>query len=248
MDLYPLNLVLAAATASATVFLGYLPTRLLRQDVLFRQPFRLGGAWLVVAVTSGPAIFHYHIVLALLCFIAGWRLRGGHLLGGKLWLSAAAALGLGVGVVLILAVTPGAWASGAPFVFGRLFFLLWLYMAGAVIGLAYTLYVFTRPEASHAGVDSSGPVRLLRVLIWVQAVQALFYFLALASVMRLLGSSWLDALFSREFLALFCLVVVLPLLGRLAWRRCRSPRPSEAALSLLAIIAVGIVADLLWLK
>jgi hypothetical protein len=252
MDLYPFNLVLAVAVASATLFLGYLPTRLLRLDLFIRQPLRLGAGWLAVAAASPPEILHYYLVLAILCFVAWWRLRGDHGLGGKLWLCGAAGLGISLGVVLILAVEPAAWPALKPR-WGQALFLVSTYLGGAIIGLAYMLHAFTRPEASRAGVIAVRQANLLLGLIFLQAA-GLFLALLAAGPMRSppaspLGASFLEGhvLLAPGEIAFVTGVFILPILGWQALRKIGSPRPSAVGATLVAICLLGFITDLLML-
>jgi hypothetical protein len=226
MNLYPLNLVLAVAIATATLFFGYLPIRLLTARFFTRWTLRLGALWLAVAAITPPEILHYFGLLALLGFIAWWRLHGDHGLGGKLWLCAMAGFGLSLGPVLILAVTPGAWPAVLP-AWAQALFLASLYTGGAIPGLAIALYIFTRRGASEAGFRTEGYARLLVGLTIIRIA------LALLALIPPLASLRMNP-------AAFYVFLLVPLVF-LASKRIKSPRPSTAgrALSLVVIIGIG---------
>jgi hypothetical protein len=239
MDLYPLNLVLAVTVGSATLFFGYLPIRRLEAEFFLRQILRFGAGWLAVAACSPPEILHYDLLLALLCFIAWWRLRAGHGFSGKIWFCAAAGLGISLGPVLILAVRTD--APPGPL----LFHLVLLYLGGSISGLAWVLYIFTRPAASEAGVSVAA---LPSLLLGFTLLRAATFFLTLLGQppMNPGGSALLSApeiLLNLQPIALglflFVILLVLPCLAAWARKRCRSPRPSTAGAILLA---VGILA------
>ena len=250
MNLYPLNLVLAVALASATAFLGYLPARRLTAHFFTRWTLRFGGLWLAVAALTPPGILHYYGLLALVCFIAWWRLHGGHGLGGKIWLGLAAGFGLSLAPVLILAVTPGAWPDAWP-AWRQALFLASLYTGGAIPGLAFMLYVFTRREASEAGMNISQFSKWLFPLVLIRAC------LAIAGLV-LVCLDWIQIPIPWYITArtpdshpitasfpwhLVILGALLPPLARLAVFRINSPRPSAAGPVLLAIAALGFLAQ-----
>ena len=127
--------------------------------LFYRQIGFAGLAWMVVGILSPASISHFPIFIGLLCLLAWWRWRGDHGLSGRLWLSVASGLGISLGTVLILAMTPGAYPAGL----GRqILFLAEVYLGGAVIGLAYVLFVFTRKKSTQADV----PVDLVRSYGW----------------------------------------------------------------------------------
>ena len=59
MDGNPLNLILAVATASATIFLGFLPTKNIRTTFFARETLKAAIAWIFVAMATPPQIVHY---------------------------------------------------------------------------------------------------------------------------------------------------------------------------------------------
>jgi hypothetical protein len=253
-DFHPLNLVLAEALAWASIFIGYLPTRVLRAPGFTRQVLWAGLAWMAVAILSPGEIRHFHVLIGLVCLIAWWKLRADQVLGGKLWFAAASGLGISLGVVLILAVTPQGLTLD-PFGVGR--FVLFS-CGGAVIGLAYALYVCTRRQATNAGISSSTVDRLANLLFVLTLVHAVGLFLLVGAkgVMNLpgpptpaealLGYGW-ERMIAGGALAGALLVV--PGLALVARRRSGSPAPSSAGASLLALCAVGLLSDALlqWL-
>lgn len=226
MNLYPLNLVLAVALAAVTLFFGYLPTRRLTARFFTRWTLRFGGMWLAAAALTPPEILHYYVLLALVCFIAWWWLHGGHGLGGKIWLGLAAGFGLSLGPVLILAVTPGAWPDALP-AWAQTLFLASLYTGGAIPGLAFVLFLFTRREGIDTGVEPSGYAKFLVALLFVRAFIALINFCAI----------------QENVFGLVSYFLLLPILGRMASRRVKSPRPSTAGPVLWTIIVLGFMAE-----
>jgi hypothetical protein len=243
MNLYPLTLVLAVAVASATLFFGYLPARRLEAHFFTRWTLRLGGLWLVVAALTPTQILHYDVLIALLCFIAWRQLHGGHGLRGKLWLCLAAGFGLSLGPVLVLAVTPGAWPDASP-AWARLLFLASLYTGGAIPGAAFALYLFTRREASAAGINPSGYARALGALIAIRAVLELAACAASRPIAPWGSLTW--RFFTEErIIVLSVFLLALPILGRVARKKVNSPRPSTAGMALSLIMIFGMAAEIL---
>jgi hypothetical protein len=240
MNLYPLNLVLAVALAAATLFIGYLPARRLTARFFTRWTLRFGGMWLAVAALTPPEILHYYVLLALVCFIAWWRLRGGHGLGGKFWLCLAAGFGLSLAPVLIFAVTPRAWPDALP-AWSQALFLASLYTGGAIPGIALALWIFTRREASEAGMHIGALARMPIVLVVVRAACALLGILAMVLIRP--GASGLYLEFAYMAMALDILVLLPAAL--LASKRIKSPRPSTAGMALSILVVFGIAAEVL---
>jgi hypothetical protein len=240
MNLYPLNLVLAVAVASATLFFGYLPARRLETAFFTRWTLRFGGLWLAVAALTPPAILHYYVLLALICFFAWWRLHGGHGLGGKLWLCLAAGFGLSLGPVLILAVTPGAWPDALP-AWAQAFFLASLYTGGAIPGLAFVLYLFTRREVSEEGVNIGVPARMPIALVLIRAACALLG----VATMVLIRPGARDLYLAFAMVALALDIFVLLPAAFLVSKLIRSPRPSRAGLVLFVLIIIGLGAEVI---
>jgi hypothetical protein len=238
MNLYPLNLVLAVAIATATLFLGYLPPRRLESPFFTRWTLWLGGMWLVVAAMTPPTILHYDVLLALIGFIAWRQLHGGHGLRGKLWLCLAAGFGISLAPVLVLAVTPGAWPEAQP-AWGQALFLASIYTGGAIPGVAFALWLFTRREGIDTGVRGWNYTRLLIGLVLVRATLAFLVF-GMAPQMNP-GPAHVPFAETPIIPAVY-LVTLLPVaLG--ASRRLKSPRPSTAGMALSLIVIFGIAAE-----
>jgi len=240
MNLYPLNLVLAVAIASATLFIGYLPARRLTARFVTRWTLRFGGMWLAVAALTPPGILHYYVLLALVCFIAWWRLHGGHGLGGKFWLCLAAGFGLSLAPVLILAVTPGAWPDALP-AWAQALFLASLYTGGAIPGLAFVLYLFTRREGIDTGVRAWNYTRLLTGLVLFRAALAFLVFGTSATM----NPGPVHVPFAETPIILAVYIVALFPAALLASKRIKSPRPSTAGMTLSIIVILGIGAEVL---
>ena len=239
MNLYPLDLVLALAVAWGLIFLGRLPTKLLRLEVFYRQIGLAGLAWMVVAGLAPGSVLHFHIFIGLLCLFAWWRWREDHGLSGRLWLSVASGLGISLGVVLILAVTPGAWPVGALLPRQGLV-LLGTYLGGAVVGLAYVLFVLTRRAATAADVPVGLVRDYARLLFWLTlgwAILAIlrpeksFWVVAMPAEVRLISVSTLS-------------ILILVPLAWWAWRRIRSPTPSRSGIPLLILCGLGMVGEI----
>ena len=171
MDGYPLNLILAVATASATIFLGFLPTKSIRSEFFAGEALKAAIAWIFVAISSPPAIVHYHIFVAILCGGAWWKFRRDNALSGKMWLSIASGMGISIGVMLILGVTPRAYppALTQP---SQTLLLASIYLGGAVIGLAYVCYVMTRSGSAGSGIPGAIIQRYVELLFGLTLMRA----------------------------------------------------------------------------
>ncbi|HEY0256378.1 MAG TPA: hypothetical protein VGC39_02960, partial [Candidatus Methylacidiphilales bacterium] len=150
MDVFPLNLVLTVVVASATIFLGFLPSRNIRSPFFAQEVFKALVAWIVIAVFSPPGIQHYYGFIAILCFGSWWQFRRDKALSGKMWLSIVSGLGISIGVMLILAVTPRAYPPGLSNL-GQTLLLASIYLGGAVIGLAYISYALIQGSSTQSG-------------------------------------------------------------------------------------------------
>jgi hypothetical protein len=236
VNIYPFDLVAAVAVGWGLIFLGRLPTQFLRMKFFYRHIGLAGLAWMVVASVSPGSILHFDVLIGLLCLWAWWRWRGDHGLSGRLWLSVASGLGISLGVVLVLAVTPHAFPANLG---GEILFLLEVSVGGAVIGLAWVLFVLTRRVATEAEVPVAlvlGYGRLLILLTLVRAGVAL---------LRPGGLAWLTLaghvmVYPGRILHVF----VLPVLAWWAWRRIRGRTPSTSGVPLLILGVAGALAEM----
>jgi hypothetical protein len=194
--------------------------------------------WLAVAALAPPEILHYDVLLALICFLAWWRLHSGHGLGGKFWLCLAAGFGLSLGPVLVLAVTPGAWPDASP-AWAQVLFLASLYTGGAIPGLAFALYLFTRREGIDSGAKAWNYTRLLIGLVLFRAACALLG----TTSMALIRPSAQDLYLAFGMVALALDILVLLPSAFIVSKLIRSPRPSTSGPALFVLIIIGIVAE-----
>jgi hypothetical protein len=241
MNLYPFDLVTATALAWAAVLLGALPARQMRDEPFRRCVLLCGCGWIGVALLAPSSVLHYHILIGLACLVSWWRLSQGDGLRGKMWFYGAAGLGLSAGIVLILAVTPEAYPPGLP-IWRELLILASLYLGGAVTGLAGILFVFTRREATRAGISTA----------LVERFAGVIFPLVLVHAGVLLGDiAWAARpLRFPETALLFALTLGLePALAWVAGSKARSPAPSGAGSALLLLAATSYGAGLLarWL-
>jgi hypothetical protein len=133
------SLTLAAATGWAVLAIGFLPVTVLRREG--REAVKAAGAWAVVAATAPVAVYHWYLILALICLVAWTKLDRPV---GKVVLAVAASLGLSLGVVFPLEALPGFLARENPLALAS------LYLGGATTGLAYALTVAARtPDPSR---------------------------------------------------------------------------------------------------
>lgn len=271
MDFYPLNLILAIAVASATVFLGFLPTRNIRSEFFTRQILFAVFAWAFIGVVSPSVISQYHCIIAFLCFASWWQFRRDRALGGKMWLSIASGLGISIGVMLILAVTPRAYPPTLPQP-GQDLLLASIYLGGAVIGLAYVCHVMVQALSTTSGITQEQVRRyvgLLTALVFVRAGVLLILTFASAPIsgptrpyglpetqpsFQLFGHAFevgamgyvLKRSFSFQTIFLLVLVVfILPVLVLAARRVFRSHSSAQAGFILISICLVGILAEIL---
>ena len=272
MDIFPLNLVLAVAVASATIFLGFLPTRNIRSPFFAQETFKALIAWVFIAMFSPSAIRHFHFFIAILCFGSWWQFRRDKALNGKMWLSIASGLGISIGVMLILAVTPRAYPPGLSGL-NQTLLLASIYLGGAVIGLAYVSHVLIQGSAIPSGATNDQIQRhigLLPVLVLARAgVLLALIFLTpgkglieysaynlprTQSAYHLFGHefstiSWgyaQDISFSLQTILLVGLVVIiLPLLTFALRRAVRLRAQAQAATMLAGICIMGFLAEIL---
>jgi hypothetical protein len=256
MDFYPLNLVLAVAVASATIFLGFLPARNIRSAFFAAEVQKAAVAWVFIGMASAPAIFHYHIIIAIVCFGAWWQLRRDKALNGKMWLSIASGLGISIGVMLILTTTPRAYPDGLS-EYDRRFLLASIYLGGAVVGLAYVCYMLTRGLTTNSGITRAMVQRytgLLSGMIFARGAVLFISFIQRHPINTIVVSNdFHGAVYMRlpshahlQGMMLYGLVlVVLPVLGFLAHRATRLAYTVQASTSLVGICLVGFLAEVL---
>jgi len=270
MDFYPLNLVLAVAVASATIFLGFLPTRNIRSEFLAREVSRAVFAWVLVAMISPSAIRHYYFLLAFLCFGSWWQLRRDHALSGKMWLSIASGLGISIGIMFILAITPRAYPPGLPQP-GQGLLLASIYLGGAVIGLAYVCHVLTQGVFANSGIANGMVQRyvgLLGGLVFARAgvLLTLLYLTpgmsgrfsvksySLPETHRIghFSGGEIDYIFGysqditlpvQTIFLLGLILIILPTLAFVAKRALRTHAKTQATLALIGIWLLGIIAE-----
>jgi len=273
MDFYPLNLVLAVAVASATIFLGFLPTRNIRSEFFARQVIPIFFVWACIALASPAAIRHYHFIIAFLCFASWWQFHRDHALSGKMWLSIASGLGISIGVMLILAVTPRAYPAGLSEL-NQTLLLTSIYLGGSVIGLAYVCYALIQGPSGRSGVTQDQIKRYVGLLVGLVLARAgvllalLFLTPEMAgrpevhndtvpetqSTWHLFGhevstiSSGFDQKGSISFQTLLLLglvVMVFPALAFIARWASRSGATTQAVSALIGLCFGGILAETL---
>jgi hypothetical protein len=174
------SFVLAVSTAWAAIFLGFLPAQTLRLDS--REVLKLGGGWMVVGLTSPPAIRHWYFIFALVCLGSWIKLRTDRALAGKIWLGIAGGLGISIGVIFFIQAAPAVCPLALP-PRDYLLLLASIYLGGAVTGLAYAGHVLARSSQ----VRARGYARLLTVL-------AISWCAVVAAELRLISPSVMDSL------------------------------------------------------
>ena len=263
MDLYPFNLVLAVATASATIFLGFLPTKTVPSTFFAREAVKAFGAWIIVAFSSPSAIVHYPGMLAFFCFASWWNFRRDHALAGKMWLSLASGLGISIGVMLTLAVTPKAYPPNLP-ALDQTLLLASIYLGGAVIGLAYVCFTLVQSVKTNTGATQSLVQRYVGVLPFLALARAaaiLATFLTFSgyfdakTIWHKVDSTTaspgapgfvIDGRISLPALgALSLAVLVLPLLAFLAQRQAGFSSRVQPTRPLLALLFFGVLTEIL---
>lgn len=248
MDVYPLDLILAVATASATIFLGFLPTKYVSSAFFARETLKASIAWIVVAIASPLQIFHYPLILAIICLAAWGKFRDDHAFSGKLWLNLASGLGISIGVIFILAVTPQAYPPGLSQLSATLL-LASIYLGGAVIGLAYVSYVLTKSMSIYSSISSrlvEHYVGLMLSLILARAAVLLITF-GVAAVFQV--GEWVairNPTEMSEAVSLFGLaVLILPAMSFYAKRASSFSSRVQPTRALLAICLFGLLAEVL---
>ena len=256
MDIYPFNLVLAVAVASATIFLGFLPLKNIRTSFFAQETIKAAFAWLIVAMASPQAIMHYHFMIAAICFGSWWQLRRDKSLSGKMWLSVGAGLGISIGVMLLLASLPRAYPPDLPQPLQGLL-LASIYLGGAVIGLAYMCYVLNQNLTNQSGVTIALGQRFVGLLVVLVVVRAAvmvgLYFesgFRIHPQMRFFGLIGGNSFIAnKEGAALglvFLVAAVLPGLAVLAQRATAEVGSRfKAAHLLIGICLLGLLAEIL---
>jgi hypothetical protein len=223
MDFYPFNLLLAVVTATASIFLGFLPSRNLRTQFFAWESGKGALAWVIVAVTSPPEIRQWQFILAFVCCFAWRQLWRDRAFSGKIWLSIASGLGISVGVVYILVVTPRALPPGLP-ALEKVQLLASIYIGGAVVGLAYVAGRIALAHRRSGEIDRAVAQRYFRLLVGLALVRAALLVtstlhpptgrLNLLQVLSVPAAQWHEAgiatnVIARVLLALGCVVVPL---------------------------------------
>jgi hypothetical protein len=257
MDIFPLNLILTVAVASATIFLGFLPTRNIRSPFFAQEIFKALVAWVFIAIFSSPAIRHYYFLIAILSFGSWWQFRRDKALSGKMWLSIASGLGISIGIMLILAVTPRAYPIGLSDL-NRALLLASIYLGGAVIGLAYVSYVLIQGSRAPSGATNDQVQRyigLLPVLVLIRAgvlLASVFLPFQMADGSRSSGFSAngfgyvpIGSIPFQTFLLLGLIVIILPFLTFAVHRAISRHLQVQAATILASICLLGLLAEIL---
>lgn len=254
MDAYPLNLILAVATASATIFLGFLPTKDIKSTFFAREAGKAIFAWGLVALTSPHKILHYPCLLAFFCFAAWWHFRRDRALNGKMWLSLASGLGISIGVMFILAVTPQANPPDLPLL-NETLLLASIYLGGAIIGLAYVCLMLV--QSTNAGVTQSLVHRFVGLLLTLTFIHSFVIFASwLVSAFlpkvrapeypRYSSDSFISIHFDQMFYLLVSLtVVVLPLLAYRAYRDVQFSSHVQPTRALIALVLFGFLSEII---
>lgn len=257
MDIFPLDLVLAVTVASATIFLGFLPTRNIRSPFFMQETFKALVAWVFIAMFSPAAIRHYYFFIAILCFGSWWQFRRDKALSGKMWLSIASGLGISIGVMLILAVTPRAYPAGLSDL-SRTLLLASIYLGGSVIGLAYVSYILIQGSPARSGATHDQIQRylgLLSILVLARAGVLLASVFIPTKVMgraeghafSIDGSGYtlLGSISLQTLLVLGLVVIILPILAFAVQRTIRLHASIQASTMLAGICLIGFLAEIL---
>ena len=264
MDAYPLNLILAVATASATIFLGFLPTKNISSAFFARETGKALIAWIIVALLSPTKIFHYPLFFAFFCFASWWHFRRDRALNGKMWLSLASGLGISIGVMTILAVTPQAYPPGLP-PFNETLLLASIYLGGAIIGLAYVCFALIQGTKANSGVTQGIIQRYVGLLPYLTVFRAAVILATFFSTPGRLesketqhtttqtGAITYDYIFAEtaitvsntSLIVLGLSVVVLPVLAFIARKQIGFSSRIQPTRFLIAIILVGLLTEIL---
>ena len=168
---YPLDLILAVATASATVFLGFLPTKSISSSFFAREALVATFLWAIVAFSAPAEAMHYMLAIGLFCGGAWWKFRHDRMLNGKMWLSLSSGLGISLAVVLILVKTPQGYPPELPSHIGGLL-LASIYMGGSIIGLTYICFTLIQNVSTNSGVTQGVAQRYLKILFGLTLARA----------------------------------------------------------------------------
>jgi len=257
MDRYPLNLILAVATASAMVFLGFLPTKSIRTAFFAKETFTAAASWLAVAFLSPYSIIHFPIIIALICLAASWHFHSDRVLSGKMWLNLASGLGISIGVMLILAVTPRGYPPGLPQLH-EILLLVSIYLGGGLIGLAYFCLLLTESASGRSGVTNALVQRHVGLLPWLTLARMVVLFILAAGTSRIQGpskpydntlSETMNALYlgiiPRHVLFLIGLTFVLLIFACLAQRATRLDSRILPTRYLRALLIIGFITEFL---
>jgi hypothetical protein len=270
MDGFPFNLILTVATASATIFLGFLPTASIRSSFFARASLKAALAWGLVMLVTPPAIMHYPFFFALLCGGAWRQFSRDSAFNGKMWLCVASGLGISLGVMLLLALTPRAWPPGLPQV-PQILLLASIYLGGAIIGLACVCASLAHNLSTASGVTYAVVQRyvgLLLNLILARAVVLPALLLLtpdlpghvkvaeyeLPMTKTSLGNGLTDLVFHhaqdvgvsiKTLLLLGLVVILIPGLAFLASRATRFSSKIKPTRLLIAICFFGLLAETL---
>ncbi len=168
---YPLDLILAVATASATVFLGFLPTKSISSSFFAREALVATFLWAIVAFSAPAEAMHYMLAIGLFCGGAWWKFRHDRMLNGKMWLSLSSGLGISLAVVLILVKTPQGYPPELPSHIGGLL-LASIYLGGSIIGLTYICFTLIQNVSTNSGVTQGVAQRYLKILFGLTLARA----------------------------------------------------------------------------
>ncbi len=258
MEGFPFNLILAVATASMTIFIGFLPTKTIRSSFFGMEAFKAALVWVGVSLAVSQQVMHYYIFFAILCGGSWWQFRNDMALRGKMWLSVASGLGISLGGMLILATTPAYLPMAADTTrhlelnqmtsLAQMTLISSIYLGGAVIGLAYVTYILTTQVSTKSGVTNALVQRyaeLLLILALVRAVAVIVAFYTLGHQRSLMAIDVESTGVIETGVALGLLLLVMPALAfyvKWASRMASHVQPTRA---LVAMIVLGFVAEVL---
>ena len=261
MQGFPFNLVLAIAIASMTIFIGFLPTKTIRSSFFGLEALKAAFAWIFVTLAVPQGVMHYYIFFAIVCAGSWWQFRHDLGLRGKMWLSVASGLGISLGGMLILATTPAYLPIGNASVHQELnqmesidqaVLVASIYLGGAVLGLAYVVYILTRQVSTSSGVTNTVVQRyadLLLILVLVRAAMVVVSYFVLGEMspgVRTLGSiDFHSHVFGETVLAFILLLLVMPALAVYVKWGSRMASRIQPTRALVAMIFLGFGAEVL---